>query len=91
MRKIRINAKISLRLRCSISSRNTILIKSNQFSDVLMFYEVEFTVAHEMLIKVKNTANFGKLADDILKRGVNKINSFTWKPTTVRILINVGK
>jgi uncharacterized protein YggE len=33
-----------------------------------------------MLIRVKEAPLFGKLVDDILKRGVNRINSLEWKP-----------
>jgi hypothetical protein len=40
-----------------------------------------------MIVKVKDDKNFGKLADDILKKGVNKINYFKWMPLNVKMLI----
>lgn len=39
-----------------------------------------FVVAHEVNINVKESEGFGKLVDDIMKVGVNKINSLEWKP-----------
>jgi len=33
-----------------------------------------------MFIRVKEAPLFGKLADDLLKKGVYKINSLEWKP-----------
>jgi hypothetical protein len=40
-----------------------------------------------MLIKVKESPLFGKLVDDLLKKGVSKINSLEWKPLEVRFLL----
>jgi uncharacterized protein YggE len=37
------------------------------------------------LIKVKESPSFGKLVDDILKIGVDKINSLEWKPYNVKL------
>lgn len=42
-------------------------------------------MAHEMIIKVKEAPLFGKLADDLLKKGVHKINSLEWKPLEVAV------
>jgi uncharacterized protein YggE len=44
-----------------------------------------FVVAHEIFLRVKETDGFGKLVDDIMKIGVNKINSLEWKPKEVSI------
>ncbi len=32
------------------------------------------------MAKIQDVKDIGKLADDILKSGVSKINSFEWKP-----------
>ena len=36
------------------------------------------------MIKVKEAPPFGKLVDDILKIGVDRINSLEWKPYAVK-------
>jgi len=50
-------------------------------------HDIGFVVAHEMLIRVKESPLFGKLVDDIMKKGVNKINSLEWKPLNVDNLL----
>lgn len=80
MRRIRVNAWISLRARLIASGHSTYLKKRRHFFKVTVIISLGFVVAHEILIKVKESALFGKLVDDILKKGVDKINSLEWKP-----------
>ena len=40
-------------------------------------------MAHEVNINVKESEAFGKLVDDIMKVGVNKVNSLELKPKEV--------
>ncbi len=40
------------------------------------------------MIKVKEAPSFGKLVDDILKIGVDKINSLEWKPYNVDLILS---
>lgn len=44
-------------------------------------------VAHEVNINVKESDSFGKLVDDIMKVGVNKINTLEWKPKEVASIL----
>lgn len=44
-------------------------------------------VAHEVNINVKESDSFGKLVDDIMKVGVNKVNTLEWKPKEVFSMI----
>jgi uncharacterized protein YggE len=48
---------------------------------VSLFYVfLAFSVKHEIIAKIQQVAEIGKLTDDILKSGVSVINSFNWKP-----------
>jgi len=71
--------KTLCRLTPIVLNLNTSWIRKNQSLQVSLFNQ-GFVVAHEMRISVKESTLFGKLIDDILKQGVNKINSLEWKP-----------
>lgn len=80
MRRIRVSAWISLRARLIALSHSICSRKKYLYFKVTSLILLGFVVAHEILIKVKESPLFGKLVDDILKKGVDKINSLQWKP-----------
>lgn len=75
-----VNARISPKARLIASSHSTYSKRRLLNSKVRDMICLGFVVAHEILIKVKEAPLFGKLVDDILKKGVDKIDSLQWKP-----------
>ena len=80
MPRTRVSAWISLRARLIASNRSICSRRKRLSFKVNDSVFLGFVVAHEILIKVKESPLFGKLVDDILKKGVDKIDSLQWKP-----------